>query len=197
MTRVSLCFQFIRELKEDKEIEALKYFQAVFVMIREGVGFIFLFSLFDLSHLFTFQEELSDDRVVNIQQSAFSHMQKFHRMRFKVPEVVARQRCVFTVGFIVLKHLTSFRSQRDATAQTFVTMASPQTMVTAPLQQKSFQREIEYRNGSQMKMVRGFSIYNFLCGIPIFAYFVELGFVKKHFNYCLVNYVFSGSTCLQ
>ncbi|CAI4230098.1 unnamed protein product [Auanema sp. JU1783] len=107
---------FIRELKEDKEEEAEKYFSALFLMIREG-------------------EHFNEERVMHIQRTAYQHMQRFHRMRFKVPEVVARQ-----------------RSQRDGTAQTFVTMAAPQTLISSSL--KNMYRERDDLMNHHMKMVR-------------------------------------------
>uniref|UniRef100_A0A1I7X6H9 E2F_CC-MB domain-containing protein n=1 Tax=Heterorhabditis bacteriophora TaxID=37862 RepID=A0A1I7X6H9_HETBA len=91
----------LKEYDEAKEKLADDLFTTLFLMVREG-------------------ENLTEDRVVEIQKAAYAHLQKFHRMRFKVPEIVARQRV-----------------QRESGVQTFVTMAAPQTMATAPVKYMS------------------------------------------------------------
>nr|CDJ83579.1 Hypothetical protein CBG12286 [Haemonchus contortus] len=85
----------LREYHDDKEKQLEDAFCALFLAVREGPNFTI-------------------ERAAAIERAAFMHLQKFKRMRMKVPEFATRA-----------------KPMRDFASQTFATMASPHTMVPA------------------------------------------------------------------
>ncbi|VDL76475.1 unnamed protein product [Nippostrongylus brasiliensis] len=83
----------LREYHDDKDKEMEDAFCALFLAVREGPNF-------------------TVDRAAAIEKAAFMHLQKFKRMRMKVPEFATRA-----------------KSLRDFASQTFASMNSPLTMV--------------------------------------------------------------------
>ncbi|KAK6059387.1 hypothetical protein COOONC_02990, partial [Cooperia oncophora] len=83
----------LREYHDDKEKQLEDAFCALFLAVREGPNF-------------------TSERAAAIERAAFMHLQKFKRMRMKVPEFATRAKCM-----------------RDFASQTFASMSSPHTMV--------------------------------------------------------------------
>ncbi|KIH56361.1 hypothetical protein ANCDUO_13458 [Ancylostoma duodenale] len=83
----------LREYHDDKEKQLEDAFCALFMAVREGPNF-------------------TAERAAAIEKAAFMHLQKFKRMRMKVPEFATRAKAV-----------------RDFASQTFSTMSSPHTLI--------------------------------------------------------------------
>ncbi|KJH52215.1 hypothetical protein DICVIV_01543 [Dictyocaulus viviparus] len=83
----------LREYHDDKEKQLDDAFCALFLAVREGPSF-------------------TEERAAAIEKAAFMHLQKFKRMRMKVPEFATRAKMM-----------------RDFASQTFATMSSPQSMI--------------------------------------------------------------------
>lgn len=84
----------LREYHDDKDKQLEDAFCALFLAVREGSNF-------------------TEERAAAIEKAAFMHLQKFKRMRMKLPEFATRAKIM-----------------RDFASQTFATMASPQSMIT-------------------------------------------------------------------
>ncbi|VDM65015.1 unnamed protein product [Strongylus vulgaris] len=85
----------LREYHDDKEKQLEDAFCALFMAVREGPNF-------------------TAERAAAIEKAAFMHLQKFKRMRMKVPEFATRTKVM-----------------RDFASQTFSTMSSPHSLVPA------------------------------------------------------------------
>ncbi|RCN40776.1 hypothetical protein ANCCAN_13266 [Ancylostoma caninum] len=83
----------LREYHDEKEKQLEDAFCALFMAVREGPNF-------------------TAERAAAIEKAAFMHLQKFKRMRMKVPEFATRAKAV-----------------RDFASQTFSTMSSPHTLI--------------------------------------------------------------------
>ncbi|EYB86124.1 hypothetical protein Y032_0285g1354 [Ancylostoma ceylanicum] len=83
----------LREYHDEKEKQLEDAFCALFMAVREGPNF-------------------TAERAAAIEKAAFMHLQKFKRMRMKVPEFATRPKAV-----------------RDFASQTFSTMSSPHTLI--------------------------------------------------------------------
>ncbi|KAE9419923.1 hypothetical protein Angca_000456 [Angiostrongylus cantonensis] len=84
----------LREYHDEKEKQLDDAFCALFLAVREGPNF-------------------TEERAAAIEKAAFMHLQKFKRMRMKIPEFATRAKLM-----------------RDFASQTFATMSSPQSMMT-------------------------------------------------------------------
>ncbi|CAJ0602942.1 unnamed protein product [Cylicocyclus nassatus] len=83
----------LREYHDDKEKQLEDAFCALFMAVREGPNF-------------------TAERAAAIEKAAFMHLQKFKRMRMKVPEFATRAKVM-----------------RDFASQTFSTMSSPNSLL--------------------------------------------------------------------
>ncbi|KAK6750728.1 hypothetical protein RB195_002599 [Necator americanus] len=83
----------LREYHDDKEKQLEDAFCALFMAVREGPNF-------------------TAERAAAIEKAAYMHLQKFKRMRMKVPEFATRAKVM-----------------RDFASQTFATMSSPQSLI--------------------------------------------------------------------